>query len=525
MKVIKRLWCMSILLLCTHVVIASASKETDVLKLLKLLKMVDQIKKSSGGGGPSGAPSGRPISPKPPKSPRPSKRAQSPVQDSALQESIEYQQAVEESRAMAQQSKVIHKDIPSVPTSVKKPKSSVQPSKRPTADSGSAWDDEVKAIERSKQSYAEEQDFAKALKASGEMAQPKAQPKSAVISKKQPTPQSGSAWDDEVEALRRSDASYAEEQELEQALEVSRKMAQQQTQPKSTSQITQRALAKDLGFAPMAIDSRIKCKNIRMYDVPVLQQRDCKKMNWGEVFERTSILAGYNETWKFVRLQELGNCAYHALKNCMLMLDFVKDVQGVNTVQQLNRKLFDPVLYLDLLKQWLPGIYQKRLDKLSRDNRNLLVTKSDLTDVSKLSRCSDIHNYVIKKPDDEGFDQIYFGGIKTNFLFTEEASSLLNLVPSYSNDILVLDDQLCGIWAMTGPSDRVMRFKRALRDVLGIIWTEQAYPHYVSYVVVKDQQGITIYYMNSLHDVIPALELEQELGIDGIACILNMLCN
>ena len=45
---------------------------------------------------------------------------------------------------------------------------------------------------------------------------------------------------------------------------------------------------------------------------------------------------------------------------------------------------------------------------------------------------------------------------------------------------------------------RVVRFKQSLNDMIGIIWNEDGFHHWVGYVARKEHGRVTIYVMNSI---------------------------
>lgn len=253
----------------------------------------------------------------------------------------------------------------------------------------------------------------------------------------------------------------------------------------------------------------LKLKDVLEFlEVPVLQQRSDQPFMLNRKNLETegdgTILGQSGLLWKNVRMYDNTNCAYHALKNIRFMLTALQD-QKIDVSKELNNKdsllnqqLLQTNNFYDDLATGVSQIFQKRKKevcealKLPIDSNNLTMFKNGR------SRLSDRLKSYVNSND---------GYIKVDDLSGDEVESLIQPEGhEIQNNVVVIEyfPEISELVLTNKVKKRIENFKKFQNDTLAIIWNEDDFHHWVSYVAHKTNGKITIYEMNSISGKNPA---------------------
>ncbi len=240
------------------------------------------------------------------------------------------------------------------------------------------------------------------------------------------------------------------------------------------------------------------------YAIPVLQQNSSIPWTRGE----TDLEANDNTVWdtpgllwKHVRQQEGLNCGYHALKNISIILSEPPTVNIQLELSQsnsaLNQRLTSTLFFIDYIGSWAPMIYQYRKNLIGNELSLVRPYPNNFKGKGDFLQRADVRAYIDSN----------HGNIKINHLGGNEVEQLIQLeFPSLQKNILVIEyDPIVAIThgqeAALGKKNirRLLAFKEADDDRIGVLWTEEGFNHWVGYVALKQQGNISIYYLNSIH--------------------------
>jgi len=273
---------------------------------------------------------------------------------------------------------------------------------------------------------------------------------------------------------------------------------------------------------------------ISMITLPVLQQKPGTRWIGKEGSVVMQSIPGL--LWSNVRMEDGGNCGYHALKNLLIVLAALQDNQGKDINSLVAKDLNSVDLLLPFLEKYTPMVYQERLSAIKSD-LGISGEKAMSDDELKKKR-NELEGDFLKS-----FVNINDGHVKTDYLTTFEAQLLVNNLPEkfkrFESKIIILSDhdseilmnpesELHATMQFLNANDPesamvlqhslngLQSFKNAQDDILGVLWTEINYRHWIAYAIQKvDGKIVAIYYLNSASHKLPnkVKELFELFGI------------
>ena len=267
-------------------------------------------------------------------------------------------------------------------------------------------------------------------------------------------------------------------------------------------------------------------QSIQPINIPVLQQDSSTRFTRGTSnIEALKILDIPGLIWKHVREEESLNCGYHAFYNISMILQDLKSTtpsamraqqqQLLNPNSFLRQSLMNPSRYLDFLGTAIPQIYQLRESNILKALQSFDATFKTKTALPKSSmELQKIKQQMQEKGKE--LESCIHGSqfyIKTNNLQAGEIEALIrNEFSARFNNILTidLDFNMLGMGGMTLSGlltdtniSRIDQFLNNTNDVIGVLYNEYDFHHWVGYLLYKINGEITTFCFNSIDQRTP----------------------